>query len=319
MANTLTKSTDGNVFYEDNDGKTAGNTYSGDGDTSGTFTYRAGTLLGDSIIYIEYTTANDAGYDYIQYDTVKNAVGFVQSFWFKFGSGATTGNYFTPLITADPISNKAPSNWSYLLNHFINNTTQNINATYKIASGQASANYNVPFYSTTAGLMVDTWYNMKVIYIEGQNARVLIHDENYNIIVEWNMSDTELVVATDSWSAIRFVTANSKELITRQSIQTSTDVIFAGLSSGMTLRVEENNTSKNYDLRTTGTTATLDTISLFMPMLDATVKVYGTDGSLLHTESNVIINGGDTWTYSGDTEGSGSGGGAISIISSNTL
>lgn len=81
----------------------------------------------------------------------------------------------------------------------------------------------------------------------------------------------------------------------------SSVITFAGLVAGMTIRLLNASTEAvEFSVSSSGISATMDLLGNWFPV-SKKIQILGTDGTELLKTNAQSIDGGDTWTYSGDT------------------
>ena len=283
MANTLTKTTDGAALFDSNEGKTAGDNYSGGAShSSGTgWVYRNIARGGDANnICVEKTGVGAGAWDYLSYRTYTSNSILIVGCWFQF-FGAN--DYALPYIG---VADGADAN-TYQFGYF--NQNKNLTSVYNGAL-KALAN--------TANLTEQTWYYIKTI-ISTLEYTVQIYDVSGVKIAEINLKSYHSHPTTNTWGGLRII-ANTKVYFDNLAIQKDTKITVAGIVDKMSVTLKNSAGTILNTERSTGTSLTLD-IKNYVDIIGESIEIYGTDGALMHTESGINVWGGDVWIYSGDT------------------
>lgn len=284
MANTITRSTQGYVLFDTNEGKTAGDAYSGSAShTSGTFTYRNIARGGDANNIVVEATSNN-GTDYLAFRTYTSATEMIMGQWVYLKSSAS-GSFIVNQLTGDTTVNDTQSHYGgfqFDANLYIANSGTVYTITHKVT---AAANWYYLKFMCKTGVQKLFLYDANGILING----ICIPNYTYNA-----------TMPGEPWGQIRFISSNTKINVDNWSISKTNTLTIAGLVDGMSVALLNASDAVLKTAHATGTSLTIDTTFDILPIA-AKFVIYGTDGSTLLTSSVENIFGGDTWTYSGDT------------------
>lgn len=301
MANSISKTTDGLVIFDDNTGKTPTDAYDGNAsNVGGTWTYQTLSRDGDANNVAVRCDSNNA-FDYLSYRTYAAAKQVVGCWIYR---NSTASNFISGQVyvsTGDAYANSLTGGYrgDTTVEEVFNNNTRQL--------GLWDATIFNQKWTYAKGLFgvrssTDAWH---IFFKESDKTTCALMDGNSNF-----------TVSSSHWSGIHARTSNQTMFFDNWSISKDVILTVAGLASGMVVNLLDASDVILKSKSATGTSLTFDTTYDILPY-SAKFQIIGTDGTeRLKTTLQTNIYGGDTWTYDGDTAGA-SGGGAINVMNNN--